>query len=271
MTTIQSDALTTKLTALSRASYLFVCVDYDGTLAPIAPRPEQAVMLPGAFDLLNRLAALPNTRVAIVSGRSRDDLMIHTAFEAPIILVGSHGAEGSKPYASSFQYEAWIQLNTLIEFAAMLCRAAPGAWIEHKPFGISVHVRETSLSDGRRILEAIRARAHEYPLLHLIEGKAVLDLCITRSSKGDAVEWLRNTWNRTACVLYAGDDVSDETVFQCLRASDLGLKIGGGATQAEFRLESEVVLLAALTNVACQRRQWIESPRDELCLEGQRH
>ena len=77
MTTPLPEGLGQRLLALAAAPQLLLCTDYDGTLAPLAPRPEQARLLPGASDLLYRLAALADTRVAIVSGRARGNLRSH--------------------------------------------------------------------------------------------------------------------------------------------------------------------------------------------------
>ena len=93
MTATLSEDLSRRLSALGVARQLLLCVDYDGTLAPLAPRPELAQLLPGASDLLHRLALLADTRVAIISGRSRDNLRAHSGLDEPILLVGSHGAE----------------------------------------------------------------------------------------------------------------------------------------------------------------------------------
>jgi hypothetical protein len=61
-----------RLASRAAAQCLLVCSDCDGTLAP---RLEQAQLLPGAFDILHDLARLPGSRVATTSGRSRDNLL----------------------------------------------------------------------------------------------------------------------------------------------------------------------------------------------------
>lgn len=54
---------------------LYLFLDYDGTLVPLAPVPEEAVPSPFLLDLLKRLCECPELRVAVVSGRSVDDLI----------------------------------------------------------------------------------------------------------------------------------------------------------------------------------------------------
>ena len=49
-------------------------LDLDGTLAPIAERPEDVGPDRRRNDLLSRLASRMNGRLAVVSGRSLDDI-----------------------------------------------------------------------------------------------------------------------------------------------------------------------------------------------------
>src|SRR6188768_669138 len=81
------------LRELARAKRLLVALDFDGTLAPEVDDPEKARALPEARAAVLRLAGMPNTRVALVSGRALKSL-IHVA-DVPdtVLLVGSHGIE----------------------------------------------------------------------------------------------------------------------------------------------------------------------------------
>src|SRR5690606_12555750 len=82
--------------ALRRAAdapTLVVACDYDGTLAPFVDDPTRAVPAPGATAALARLARLPRTTVALLSGRNRAALAEVSGAGAPVVLVGSHGSE----------------------------------------------------------------------------------------------------------------------------------------------------------------------------------
>ncbi|HYD48884.1 MAG TPA: trehalose-phosphatase, partial [Terriglobales bacterium] len=59
---------------MADASHLLLLLDYDGTLAPIAPTPEQALPLPGTAELLTLIAAQPSVTLAIITGRAIRDL-----------------------------------------------------------------------------------------------------------------------------------------------------------------------------------------------------
>lgn len=45
-------------------------LDYDGTLAPIAPHPDLAIIPAETKNVLQRLSNLPDVYIAIVSGRN---------------------------------------------------------------------------------------------------------------------------------------------------------------------------------------------------------
>ncbi len=61
-----SNALLQRLTA---AGDLRLFLDYDGTLADFAPTPDDIFPDPDLAALIDQLAALPRTEVAIISGR----------------------------------------------------------------------------------------------------------------------------------------------------------------------------------------------------------
>ena len=88
-----ADPLRRALEALARTERLLVALDFDGTLAPEVDQPDAARALPEAHAAVERLAALPATRVALVSGRSVTDLEQVSRFGDEVLLVGSHGIE----------------------------------------------------------------------------------------------------------------------------------------------------------------------------------
>lgn len=238
-------ALCRRLASLGAAPNLLVCSDYDGTLAPLALRPELARLLPGASDLLHRLASLPGTRVAIVSGRARDDLQRHSGLGAPILLAGSHGAELPGLVAEGGT-EIQSRLDALEAALFEICAASAGAWLERKPLGIAVHVREADPINAARVLAAVREGPARWPALHVTEGKAIIELSLSRSGKGNALRWLRDDWGTSPKVLYLGDDVTDENAFGVLGPEDAGIKVGEGPTCAHHRVGSEHAALAVL-------------------------
>ena len=53
---------------------LALFLDFDGTLSPIAATPDQAIFSPQNKALLEKLSKTKKCKVAVVSGRSLEDL-----------------------------------------------------------------------------------------------------------------------------------------------------------------------------------------------------
>jgi len=246
MTAPWAPALSRHLAAAAAAPHLLVCADYDGTLAPIAPRPEAAELLPGTRPLLAALAVLPATRVAVVSGRALADLRGHSGFTTPVLLVGSHGAEWPEADADRPTVAQRARLDALRRALGPIVARAPGAWLEEKPFSIAVHVRAAAPGDATRLLAAVRAGPAAAPDLRVTEGKAVIELSISGAHKGAAVARLRAAWGTDPVVCYLGDDVTDEAAFDALRPDDVGVKVGPGLSAAAYRVGSEAEVLGVL-------------------------
>lgn len=240
-------SFSSRLASIGGAGHLLICSDYDGTLAPIALRPEHAQMLPDALNLLNQLALLPQTRVAIVSGRSLEELRNHTKIVPPVLLVGSHGAELPGHVQGAPDELKRMHLEKIESAISSMCESAPGVWIERKPFGLAVHVRQASEIDASRVLQELRETFKAWPFIYQTEGKSVLELSLARSNKGDAINALRGDWGTDPQVIYLGDDVTDEAAFGVLEPTDLGIKVGRGNTRATYRVSSEEVAVKVLS------------------------
>lgn len=57
-------------------------LDYDGTLAPIAPHPDLAILPPETKHVLERLSNMPEVYISIISGRNVNNVkaMVSTQF-----------------------------------------------------------------------------------------------------------------------------------------------------------------------------------------------
>jgi len=240
------------LDAVSRADKLLVTCDFDGTLAPIVNNPEDARMLPAAAAVLTALSALPDTEVALVSGRALGVLRTLTDFsEIPraIHLVGSHGAEFDTGFAHDIDEDL---LARIVAELNGIAADRPGVTVETKPASVALHVRNASSADGEAALDEARRASKSWDA-HATAGKAVLEFAVLSTSKGEAVDILREQTASTA-VVFVGDDVTDETAFARLRDDDLGIKVGPGPTAAGFRVDSPDDVAEALDHLVEGRR-----------------
>lgn len=239
------------LTALAALPRLLVALDFDGVLAPIVEVPSAARPLPAAAAAVGALATLPRTTVALVSGRGLADLAAVSGFGAPVRLVGSHGAELDDG-AVLLDDERRALKDKLVAAIEELVAGAAGVMLEHKPAGVAVHVRNADPDVGAGVLDAVRAGPAGWPGVDATEGKAVLDLAVVETSKGAAIDALRERLAADG-VLYVGDDVTDETALARLRPGDVGVKVGDGETAAAYRVPSPAEVTTLLEMLLAAR------------------
>src|SRR4029453_11608271 len=90
---------------IARVPRLLVACDYDGTLAPLVDDPAYATPLPEAAAAIRTLASLPQTTVAVISGRSLRALAALSRMPSEVHLVGSHGSEFDVGFVGRIQPE----------------------------------------------------------------------------------------------------------------------------------------------------------------------
>jgi trehalose 6-phosphate phosphatase len=241
------------LRELARTRQLLVALDFDGTLAPVVDKPDQARALPAAREAVLRLSVMPRTRVAVISGRSLSSLEQVADLPDNVLHVGSHGVELrlDEP-AASFDLTDTEQIR-IVHLEEKLTEVADNldqVWLEPKPAGFALHTRLATEENSRvahlEALEELGDDAGEYTVR---EGKDVLEISVRTATKGDSIEHLR-TYTHSTAVFFAGDDVTDEDGFEALGADDLGLKAGEGATLANFRVGGPEDVARVLTLLA---------------------
>jgi trehalose 6-phosphate phosphatase len=247
------EALHDALGALAGASRLLVALDFDGTLAPVVDEPAKARALPEARAAVDRLSALPGTRVALVSGRSLASLEEVSGVGDEVLLVGSHGIElrlDEPDDVIALDEEERAAMRTLSDVLGQVADTLETVWLEPKPAGFALHTR---LAGGHRSrvahLIAMSEAQAEIEDLKVRLGKDVIEFSVRSTTKGEAVEHLRR-YTHADAVFYAGDDVTDEDAFVALGPGDLGLKSGPGETAAGFRVEGPEDVAHVLTLLA---------------------
>lgn len=241
------------LRELARTRRLLVALDFDGTLAPEVDDPEQARALPEARSAVLRLLDMPNTRIALVSGRALDSLIRVAEVPDTVLLVGSHGIELRLDHPGdviALDEAERARVDLLKNVLGEVADSFDEVWLEEKPAGFALHTRLASAHNSRIAhLVARSETAAEDQGLTVRDGKDVLEFSVRSTTKGEAVEHLRKYTSATA-VFYAGDDVTDEDAFAALGPDDVGLKSGQGQTLANFRVPGPVDVARALNLLA---------------------
>lgn len=236
---------------LAAAERLLVATDFDGVLAPIVADPADVRAEPGSMAALRRLADQASTTVAVVSGRSFEQLGRLVAPVGDFVLIGSHGAELGSELSSDADR---AEIDRLLASLEGLVNRHPGLHIEAKTVSVAVHFRRL---EDRRPDAVAEAEAAVNELTEgwpgkIVTGKEVVEFTLGRATKGDAVLALADRLKATNTV-YFGDDVTDEDVFAVLGPDDVGIKVGPGETLAGHRLESVAEVHLALTALADAR------------------
>ena len=226
---------------LAGTDRLLVATDFDGVLAPIVDDPAAVAAIPEAMAALRTLAALPETSVAVVSGRGYELLATLVAPADRFTLVGSHGIELGAPATGG------DELEQLLDELGALADRFPGLHIEPKAVSVAVHFRRLA-ADRDEVMAEVDRLADAWPG-KLVTGKEVVEFSVGSATKGDAVRVLAERHRATATV-YFGDDVTDEDVFAVLGPGDVGVKVGRGQSLATHRLASPTEVCAVLNELA---------------------
>ena len=232
---------------------LLIGLDIDGVLSPLVDHADDARLLPGVADVLQRLVSVDGVRVVAVSGRALTSMRTFGLPDA-MQLVGSHGMEsGDQPFRplDADERARLDQLISLADDAAIT--AGAGGWVEHKQASVAVHTRTADNVTGPAALERLSGEAAAVDGATVKPGSDVLELFARHASKGTAIASLTGE-AAAACTVFVGDDLTDEEAFAVLGDGDVTIKVGSAATIATRRLldpEAVLAFLEALTD-ACE-------------------
>jgi trehalose 6-phosphate synthase/phosphatase len=225
---------------MAAAPELGLILDYDGTLVPLARRPELAPPDSGLLALLGYLAALPRTTVTLASGRIRQT-MDEWFGALPIALCAEHGLWYRPAHGEwRLELEADGRIKDRVrpileEYAAR----TPGALIEEKTAGLAWHYRAADPQLGA--LQAKELRLHLVELLaqqqySVLAGDKVLEIRPSQATKANAVRLTTAIMGPGAIVSAFGDDRTDEDMFAALPEGALSFCVGSSPTRALYRI-----------------------------------
>ncbi|HPN72462.1 MAG TPA: trehalose-phosphatase [Candidatus Omnitrophota bacterium] len=228
-------------------SCVFFLLDFDGTLAAIRRDPAKAALSRKAEETLAEAVSTKGISVAVISGRSRRDIMSRVGIKG-ITYVGNHGFETGKPQTGgSFRKtrrfsQAIRKVATLLKAS---CGSIDGVIVEDKGLTISVHYRMASSRDAakvRRLFSDVVTPYLSAGRVFASGGKKVLEvLPPVKWDKGEAALRLISEKKRMSkkpvLPVYIGDDITDETAFKAIGNSGLTVLVGRRSSAAGHYLE----------------------------------
>jgi trehalose 6-phosphate phosphatase len=230
-------------------------LDIDGTLLDLAPTPREVWVPPDLAKTLNRLLEKTAGALALVSGRSLNDIdLIFAPEQFP--AVGGHGAEMRISLDSeAVATHAPPMDKELKRRLAAIARLSPGILLEDKGYSLALHYRLAPHAE-KAIYEAvalIRADLPEAPI-EILPGKCVCEIKHSGFTKATGVlELLTHEPFKGRRPIFIGDDVTDEAVFAIIpELGGLAFSVGRRAmgVNGHFDEPSEV-------------RQWLSHLLDD--------
>lgn len=226
-----------------------VFLDYDGTLTPIVPTPNDAWLSQKTRERLERLSQ--RCVVSVVSGRALPDIQQRVGLSS-VVYAANHGFDIEGP---SIRLQMGQEFSPVLDAVEERLRhsldGTQGILIERKPFSLAVHDRNVAEERKAQLEKTVEDIAVQFPTLLVTYGKCVRELQPrVLWNKGQAVEWLWKKWKLSlfdALPIYIGDDLTDETVFEVLAGKGLCILVRdeNRTTGAQWALDSvwEVGLL----------------------------
>src|SRR3954470_12439287 len=199
-----------------------VLLDIDGTLLDLMPTPREVWVPPGLAKTLRRLHERTGGALAMVSGRSLNDIDL---IFAPDVFpaVGGHGAEMRIDLDSeAVAAHAPPMDKELKRRLAAIAKLSPGILLEDKGYSLALHYRLAPHAEKAiyAAVSLIRADLPNAPI-EVMPGKAVCEIKHSGFTKASGVrELMTHAPFRGRRPVFIGDDVTDESVFAIM--PDLG-------------------------------------------------
>ncbi len=217
-----------------------IILDYDGTLSPFVPNPEDARPSEELYTLLKELATDPANTIAISSGRDHQTLERWFG-KLPISLAAEHGAfykEGGRWY-SNLPEESWD--TEIIDLIQQILHKTPGSLMEIKKTALVWHYRNVnpwlaSVREEELVKKLAEPCARQG--LQIMKGNKIVEIKSPIYTKGSEVRRLMKK-GEYDFILAIGDDVTDEDMFRALPPWAITIKIGNISDHARFNLQSQ--------------------------------
>jgi trehalose 6-phosphate phosphatase len=221
-------------------------LDLDGTLAPIAARPQDVRPDPRRTDVLERLSEALDGRLAVVTGRTLAD--VDRILEGRVTTVAAvHGLVRRDSQGRLDEVQPHPRLHEAAEAFRAFAARDSGLLVEEKGLSVALHFRL-----ARRCADAARALARQLAAetgLTLQDGDMVEELRTPGPTKADSVlAFMGEPPFRGAHPVFMGDDSTDEDGFAAARTlGGSGILVGAlRPTGAKYRLAGVEQALAWL-------------------------
>jgi trehalose 6-phosphate synthase/phosphatase len=229
------------LAAFRAARRPLVLLDYDGTLVPLCAHPREAAPPAELLAALTRLGANERLRIAVISGRSRQQLQPWLGGVPGLTLAAEHGAALRVSGTGTWEllrptlptdWKARVQ-PVLEHFVDR----TPGSFVEEKDYSLVWHYRMADPDSGEWLANELVATLEDLLAeteLRAVLGHKTVEVRLAWANKGAVLERLEDG-RAFDFRLAAGDDRTDEDLFEALPADAWTVHVGNGPSRARYR------------------------------------
>ncbi|MGA0606276.1 trehalose-phosphatase [Phenylobacterium sp. VNQ135] len=221
-------------------------LDLDGTLAPIAARPQDVRPDARRTRLLETLQRGLDGRLAVVSGRTLAD--VDRILEGRVSCVAAvHGLVRRDCNGDMHEAPPHPALAETVRRLREFASRDSGLLVEEKGASAALHFRlaRAYAGEARALAQRIAAETG----LVLQEGDMVEELRTPGPTKGDSIRaFMQASQFQGAVPIFVGDDATDEHGFEAARRlGGYGVLVGPPReTHASFRLPGVDAVIAWL-------------------------
>lgn len=220
-----------------------IFLDYDGTLKDFVNSPDPAFAAPSVSlkNLLGKISKQPNTELCIISGRTRDAL--ETWFGSlPITLVAEHGSwvkQHGEWAQGLFSFQEYKE--KLLPILGRYAERTPGARIEEKNFALVWHYRSVPPELAYARNASLRHELNGVLTgteVGIFNGHKIIEVKPRAIRKSNIVVEILDSGEYPDFILCAGDDYTDEDMFEALPETAYTIKVGLRETHARLQVSS---------------------------------
>lgn len=246
---------------LSMAPHRLLGLDYDGTLAPFRMRRMEAIPLEGVPKLVEDLSRLPETTVAVVSGRPIGEILLLLG-GFPGFIAGSHGFELRSPGGKVETCPpAPRQDRGLVRAREAAVQMGFGERLETKIASVAFHTRGAAPEKARdmeRLLYGAWTRIGRRFRLSCRHFNGGVEIRARGRDKGTVLHLILSFLPAGTLPVYIGDDDTDEDAFRTLRDTGFGIRMGTPDTDTAAR-----AFLADAVAVKGFLEEWIRRMKND--------
>ena len=249
---VSLEGMKSLLQAKNKAFFL----DYDGTIAEIKKKPEDAVPDDEIKALFARLEARKDLDVYLISGRKKED-MEQWFSQYRFNLVAEHGY-----YYKHWNAGEWIVFdsqadlswkNQIIDIFQLYTGMTPGSVIEEKTSSVVWHYRNSDPEFGSWKANQLVAELYEMLSnlpVEIHHGRKIVEVGSIQLNKGIVLRHFVQL-NQYDAILCAGDDETDENMFRYGEDTEMfSIRVGRETnTMAKFRTSSPRAFRAFLAEL----------------------